>query len=121
MLQDNLLAYDKGRSDIRTCKARIRQIDAELATAARVASLPPRTAVEVACAEISSGPEPATYERRRSILEGILDLRMKHYDGDLEIEGKIPIPATASAVAEKNRYWRLGADAERQRKHCGRR
>ena len=34
-------------------------------------------------------------EDRRSVLEGIIDLRMMYYAGDLTIEGKVPVPSDA--------------------------
>ena len=114
MMQDNLLPYAKGKADIRSCEERIRQIEQELTAAGRVISLPPRHAAEAALREITMGPEPKTYERRRSILEGILDLRINYYDGDLEITGKVPVPdAAASTDSGKKKCNRgLGADAE---------
>jgi hypothetical protein len=104
MMQDNLMPYAKGKSDIRACGERIRQIERELAAAGRVVSLPPLHAAAAALREITAGSEPKTYERRRSILEGILDLRMNYYDGDLEITGKVPVPgAEASADSGKKK------------------
>ena len=50
------------------------------------------------------GTEPATYEQRHSILEGVVGLRMNYYKGDLEIEGKIPVPdADTSAGSGKKK------------------
>jgi hypothetical protein len=48
-----------------------------------------------------------TYKRRRSILEGILDLRMT-YQGNLEIEGKVTVPDAAgnSTDSEEKCNWR---------------
>jgi hypothetical protein len=52
------------------------------------------------CIARDHGSEPKTYERRRSILEGIIDLRMNCHDGDLEIEGKVPMPASAPSSSD---------------------
>ncbi len=115
MMQDSLMPYAKGKADIRTCEERIRQIEAELAAAGRVISLPPLRAAEAAMREITTGAEPETYDERRPILEKIIDLRMKYHGRNLEIEGKVPIPASAPASVgggKKNRYSRLGADAQ---------
>ena len=60
--------------------------------------LPPLRAAEATLREITSGSEPKTYECRCSILEGILDLRMTYYDGDLEIEGKMPMPDVSTST-----------------------
>jgi len=81
-----------------------------------VVSLPPLHAAQAALREITSGPEPTTYEHRRSILEGIIDLRMNYYDGDLEIRGKIPVPdaKTVSPSTKKNWYSRIGANSQCQ-------
>jgi site-specific DNA recombinase len=95
MMQDNLIPYAKGKTDIRACEERIRQIEQELATAGRALPLPPLHAAEAALQEITAGTEPNTYERRRDILEGLVDLRMTYYKGNLEIEGKVPVPDAA--------------------------
>jgi hypothetical protein len=58
--------------------------------------------------EITTGPEPKTYERKRSILEGILDLRMNYYDGDLEIEGKVPAPAADTSTGSGKKKCNTG-------------
>jgi site-specific DNA recombinase len=118
MMQDSLLPYAKGKADIRASEDRIRQIEQELTAAGRVVSLPPRRAAEAALREITTGPEPKTYDRRRSILEGILDLRIAYLEGNLEIEGKVAVAASASSSGgEKNCNRRFGSDAQRQRKH----
>jgi len=97
MMQDNLINYQKGKADIRECEERIRRIEQELATAGRVVSLPPLHAAQAAVRKICDGLEPTTYERRRAVLDGILDLRMTYYSRDLTIEGKIPVPVPAAA------------------------
>jgi hypothetical protein len=97
MIQDNLIPYAQGKTDIRACEERIRRIAQELAAAGRVVSLPPLHAAQAAVREIVTGPEPTTYEHRRAIFDGILDLRMTYYNRDLTIEGKIPVPAPAAA------------------------
>ena len=65
----------------------------------------PRHAAKAALDEITAGKAPKTYDRRRSILEGILDLRMTYYDGDLEIEGKGPVPDAASSSTGGEKKW----------------
>ena len=44
--------------------------------------------------------EPRSYEQRRLVLEGLRDLRMNYYDGELEIIGFLPVPA--ASFREKN-------------------
>ena len=78
-------------------------------------SLPPLHAAEAALREITTGPEPKTYERKRDILEGILDLRLNYFDGDLEIEGKIPVPGAADAsTGSGKKKCNRGLDAHSQ-------
>jgi site-specific DNA recombinase len=101
MLQDSLIPYAQGKADIRAAEERCRRIQQELAVAGRVVSLPPLKAAEAACREICDGAEPETYEDRRSVLDGILDLRMTYYNRDLAIEGKIPVPVPAAASQKK--------------------
>jgi site-specific DNA recombinase len=101
MMQDNLMPYAQGKADIRAAEERIRRIAQELAASGRVVSLPPLHAAEAAVRETVTGPEPETYEDRRSVLDGILDLRMTYYNRDLTIEGKIPVPASAAAASQK--------------------
>jgi site-specific DNA recombinase len=119
MMEDGLTPYAKGREKIRACDQRIRQIEQELAVTGRVVSLPPARAAEAYLREVTGGAEPTTYAERRDILEGILDLRMTYYDGDLTIEGKVPVPdrpAAASGSGQKNRHRRIRADPERERR-----
>ena len=93
MMQDNLMPYAKGRADIRAAEERIQQIEQELAAAGRVVSLPALHAARAALREITAGSEPKTYERKRDIL----DLRITYYDGDKQIEGKVPVPDAADS------------------------
>ncbi len=119
MMRDSAIAYADGLTAIRQDEARIRQIETELGSGGRVVSLPPLRAVEATVREITTGPEPKTYERKRDILEGILDLRLNYFDGDLEITGKIPMPeaAASSGGSQKNRHRRVRADSEGERQH----
>jgi site-specific DNA recombinase len=120
MIQHNLMPFKEGGKDIRAFEKRIREIGEELIAAGQVRPLPPLRAAEAGLREITDGPEPSTYERRRDILEGIIDLRMTYLDGDLNITGKIPVPAAAQAdSSSKNRCKGFGPDAERQREHHG--
>jgi hypothetical protein len=106
MLQDNLMPYAKGKADIRACEERIRQIEAELAAAGSVATLPPLYAAEAACRRIAEGPEPTHYETRRPILERLIDLKLYYDKGRLQITGKVPVPGDAALAGggKKNCY-----------------
>jgi site-specific DNA recombinase len=108
MIQDNLIPYAQGKADIRECEERIRRIAHELAAAGRVVSLPPLQVAQAAVREIVTGPEPTTYEGRRSILEGILDLRLTYHNRDLTIEGKIPVPVPAASGGQKKCHMGIG-------------
>jgi site-specific DNA recombinase len=115
MIEDGITPYAKGREKIHGCDARIRQIEAELSAAGRAVSLPPQHAAEAALREITAGSEPKTYDRRRNILEGIVDLRMSYYDGDLKIEGKVPVPdAPASSAGSGKKKCNTGLSADPQ-------
>jgi hypothetical protein len=119
MMRDSAIDYADGLAGIRQDEKRVRQIEEELAAAGRVVSLPPLRAAEAAMREITTGPEPKRYERRRNILEGILDLRMTYFDDDLQIEGKVPVPdaETSAGSGKKKCNTGIRADAQGQRKH----
>jgi len=105
--------------------ARIRQsvspgtcckIEDELRTAGRVVALPSERQAEAALRKIADPrSEPQTFADRRSVLEAIQDLRMEYYDGELTIEGKVPVPLPATQDDKKiNCNSGLGADPERR-------
>ena len=60
--------------------------------------------------------EPQTYQERRLVLEGLRDLRMNYYMGDLEITGSVPVAAAPSS-SEKNCHSSLYPHAERNRRY----
>jgi len=41
---------------------------------------------------IAEGPEPQTFAERRPVLEKIVDVKLRYFDGTLDIEGKVPVP-----------------------------
>lgn len=109
MVKDGLLDYSQGRAEIRSLQTQIKEHETEIRAAGKVVSMPAVTAIEAAVEDVQhvlAGPEPTTYEGRRSILEGILDLRMVYDSGDLIIEGNIPMPAesTISDGKKRKRY-----------------
>jgi DNA invertase Pin-like site-specific DNA recombinase len=103
MMQDQYIGYSEGGADIRQWKKRIEQIERELAAARQVLPMPPADAVEAFSREIAAGPEPTTFQARREILDSLVDLRMRYFEGELEIEGKIPIPAASSESTTSGR------------------
>jgi DNA invertase Pin-like site-specific DNA recombinase len=102
MLRKRLMDRTKATAEIETLQRREREIRQELAAAGQVVNLPPLQQAEAGLRRITEGKEPSTFERRRDILEGILDLRMTYYDGQLVIEGKIPIGAEKKCLRRQD-------------------
>ena len=82
--------------------------------AGSVLTLPPLRAVEAAVRRIAEVPEPDTYEERRPVLEKLVGRPISYYDGDLQIEAKVPVPEVAEVSNRKNCNISLGADAKGQ-------
>jgi hypothetical protein len=83
-------------------------------------TIPTEKQAEAACRKVADPRnEPTSYEHRRAVLEGIIDLRMNYYDGDLEITGAIPVPAPNASAGggKKNRDSGFGADSQGERRH----
>ena len=114
MVQDNILDYALGRAEIRALQAEIREQEVELRNTGKILGMPPAAAAESAVREITQGIqdgiEPVTYESRRAILDGIVDLRLSYDSGELTIEGKIPVPAESTSSGQKNCDRRIDAD-----------
>ena len=91
---------DTGNREILERLSRVREIEAELDSRGRVLELPPLQLVEANARNYAQGPEPSTYDRRRDILEGIVDLDMVYRRDvtrgpvELTITGKVPLPET---------------------------
>jgi hypothetical protein len=51
---------------------------------------------------IRRGPEPSKPENRRSILDGFEELRMTYLDGEVTIDGRVPMPTDLRASGKKN-------------------
>ena len=102
MLRDGALEYtpEVGR-DLKARKARIAALKAEAGSARQVVSLPPLHVAEAAIGRIRGGCEPSTPQRRRSILDGFEELRMTYLDGELTIEGRVPMPTDLPATGKK--------------------
>ena len=101
-IEDELTGYEEGRAAIRQHKARISEIETQLAalTGATV-GLPPRAQLEAWCAELTGGPEPQTFEERRPVLEALRDLRIWYHDRQMVIEGQIPVPVKSTTCGDK--------------------
>jgi DNA invertase Pin-like site-specific DNA recombinase len=113
MMQDGLMTYAKGAATIRGHQKRIAEITDELLALGRVRPLPTLAQAKAGLNEIlNPRDEPKTYEERRPILDTIIDLRLGYYKRNLNITGKVPIPA----VHANNRNSGVRADSKRQ---CG--
>lgn len=107
MLHTQLISREAGAKMILADRARLEEIERQLAAAgSRVLSLPPRQQIEAFCRELTAIPEPgkdcaddprAAYDERRPVLEGILNLKMRYFDKDLEISGEIPLKSAQSS------------------------
>jgi hypothetical protein len=96
MMRRSWMDFDEGEREILATQKQLRQIEDELHTAGRVVALPSERQAEAALRKIADPRnEPQTFADRRSVLEAIQDLRLEYYDGELTIEGKIPMPLPA--------------------------
>jgi site-specific DNA recombinase len=115
MTKAGMYTVAQGQKEQQAIWEQLRQIDAQLAACNTVVEMPSLQQAEAAVRRIRGGCEPSTYQRRRNILEGIIELRMTYYEGDLTISGKIPMrtePAQADTfggkTAKKNWNSRQG-------------
>jgi DNA invertase Pin-like site-specific DNA recombinase len=105
---------DRLRADRKEIRAKIAELEVELRATDQTATLPPLHAVQTALDRITAGPEPETYDEQRDIMERIIDLRMEYAEGNLTIEGKIPIASddpTVGNTTVKNCYSRVNGDS----------
>ena len=102
-LADGNMEYTAELSaDMKAKKARIAALTAEAGAARRVSPLPPYHLAEAAVGRIRRGPEPSKPENRRSILDGFEELHMTYLDGEVTIDGRVPMPADSAASGKKN-------------------
>jgi DNA invertase Pin-like site-specific DNA recombinase len=123
MMEDGVGNYGDNLHKVRSCEARMREIEIELANSKRLVRMPPLRMIERYTERIRDN-YPTEFKARRDILEGILDLRVMYYDRDLEITGRVPI----SVRSEKNysdgsthRTCGVGLDGDGRRRcdRCG--
>jgi len=102
---------EKGAADpvkttgkILAAQKRLRAVQAELKEAGKVVFIPSERQAMAACRRLTDPKnEPIRFDHRRSILESIQDLRMEYLEGELTIEGAIPMPsANAGAGSDKS-------------------
>ena len=104
MTQARMYTVEQGQKKQREIWDRLRHIDSQVAAASTVVEMPPRQQAEAAVRRIRGAQEPETHQSRRDILEGIVELRMTYYQGELTITGKIPMcaePAQADTFDAK--------------------
>jgi DNA invertase Pin-like site-specific DNA recombinase len=108
MVQKGTYDEDEGAAEATKLRREIAILEAEIRALGKVLEIAPLDAVERACRAIAARPEPEGYEDRRDVLEGLLDLRARVDGEQVEITGKIPVPA-AEPAAQKNCKERLDA------------
>jgi len=111
MVQKGIYDEDEGAAEVTKLRREIAILEAEIRASGKVNEIAPLDAVERACRAIAAGPEPKRYEDRREVLEGLLDLQARVDGEEIEIAGKIPVPAAEATTAgpQKNCKDRLGA------------
>jgi DNA invertase Pin-like site-specific DNA recombinase len=108
--------YQKCRERRNTIRWELASLEVELRDARKVVVLPSLSALEQRLETITTGAEPTTYEERRPILEELVDLRMEYADGNLRIEGKVPLDEPSDLTGDgENHYRAVRADAQRER------
>lgn len=109
MMREGLMQFEKGAALIRADQGRMKEIQVALSAAGKVITLPPLEAIQATSREITQGPEPSTYERRRSILDGLVNLHIKYLGGKLRISGAVALQVTQNkAGRQKNCHSREG-------------
>jgi hypothetical protein len=102
-----------GTAQILEDKRRIAEIEIDLRAAGSVMTLPTARVIEAGCRRIvESGVKLETSEERRPILEKFVDLKMIYGDGEVVIEGKVPVPEAAAVSGDHKCNRRVGTDPE---------
>jgi DNA invertase Pin-like site-specific DNA recombinase len=91
--------YKRCREKRSAIRSELGLLEVELLEAKKVVMMPSLSALEAHLETITTGAEPTTYDERRPILEGLVDLRMEYLAGDLRIEGKVPVDDSAALVS----------------------
>jgi hypothetical protein len=100
-------------------KQRIGAIEMDPRAAGSVMTLPAARVVEAGCRRIvESGAKLKAFEKRRpTLVEKLVDLKITYGDGEVLIEGKVPVPEAAAVSGARKCNSRVRADAEREREH----
>jgi DNA invertase Pin-like site-specific DNA recombinase len=108
MAEAGLYTTAEAKGRIMALRKKIAALEIEARAMRRVIEIAPADAIERACRAVASGPEPEGYEARRLVLEGLLNLRASVDGKEVTITGKLPVPASATSIGEKNCKDRLG-------------
>jgi len=113
MTERRMYTLNEGAAKCDAIRTEIAKLEETLHRAGRVVELPPLERVKATCRAITEGPEPEDYDLRRGVLEGLIDLRMEYGDGELEIQGQVPIAAVpAKSTSSDGKYWDSGINAD---------
>jgi hypothetical protein len=107
--------FSECRTKRNPIRGELANLELELRESQKVVALPSLSALEQRLETITTGAEPKTYEERRPVLEALVDLRMEYLDGELTIEGKVPV--SEASEAGKNCHSGVGADSQGNREN----
>jgi DNA invertase Pin-like site-specific DNA recombinase len=96
MTERRMYSLKIGEEKSRAIESDIAKLEDVLRRAGRVIVLPPLERVKATCRAITGRGEPTDYDLRRHVLEGLPQLRMDYFDGDLEISGQVSIAGAAT-------------------------
>ena len=116
--------FDELREERLAVRNRLAMLERESRETNKVVSMPAYNVLDAYVRTIMGGHEPETYGERRSILEGLRDLRMVYANGELNITGQVPLPEIQSASDKHTQNCQCGirldsAVTRIQRGYCG--
>lgn len=89
--------YDQLLRERQEGRTQLATLESSLRIAAKVVNFPPLDVLEEHLRTITEN-EAETYDERRNILEGLLDLRMEYLDGVVTITGQVPVSVPQAAT-----------------------
>jgi DNA invertase Pin-like site-specific DNA recombinase len=107
MTECGMFTVQQGRQKLMAMAAEISQLEEKIRRAGRVVQLPSIERVQASCRAITGneeGAEPEDYDLRRHVLEGLPDLKMMYADGELEINGQIPVAGEPGKATSGGKY-----------------
>jgi DNA invertase Pin-like site-specific DNA recombinase len=97
--------YSEARAKRTAIRGELAGLEVELREAQKVVMMPSLSALEKHLETIMTGEEPKTFDERRPILDGLVDLRMEYADAKLLITGKLPVPNAAAFSKDGENYY----------------